>query len=620
MAPSPFQGGRSSAASQGDVWSDFGFRTSDFGSLLYCVAMDGSTRRLAAILVTDVVGYSALMAEDEAGTLAALLAHRNATDPVILNHGGRIVKSTGDGVLVEFASATAAVSAASQVQELMLERNAELPESRRMLVRLGINLDEIVVDDTGDIFGDGVNVAARVETLSDPGGIAVTNAVYEAVRGKTEAEFTDDGEHDLKNIPRPVRVWKTLGTPTAETSSDPVRRTLATVAVLPFDNMSDDAAQEYFSDGITEDLITALSYDAYLAVVARNSTFAYKGHSRDIRTIARELDATHVIEGSVRKSGSRIRVTAQLIDAETGHHVWAERYDRELHDIFDVQDELVDAIRARLTPALWETAGRRRSTGDIGSFDAWDLTIRGQFEANRYTIEGLLAGIEFFDSAKALDPTFAEAFAYSARAWFFLAFFGWRDDTVNPWHRGGEDAELAYALASDNYQTLGAMTLATGLAGDVDEAKRLAHRMVELNPLGYLGFHVLGAILAGEGRLDEAVEASTNAWRLGRHEPLRFDTASDLGYAHYLLGSYEAAVAWGRQSVDLVPDYLQSNMLLALAYAQLGRTEEGQRHVDNMLASRPGFSCAKQRTRWVYRREQDRDLLTDGLIKAGLPE
>ncbi len=582
--------------------------------------MDGSTRRLAAILVTDVVGYSAMMAEDEAGTLAALQAHRNATDPVILNHGGRIVKSTGDGVLVEFSSATAAVSAAAQVQDVMRERNSELPESRRMLVRLGLNLSEIVVDDAGDIFGDGVNVAARVETLADPGGIAVTNAVYEAVRGKTESEFTDDGEHELKNIPRPVRIWKIQGAPATSAEPRPtLRRTIATIAVLPFDNMSDDSEQEYFADGITEDLITVLSYDEYLAVVARNSTFAYKGQSKDIRTIAREIDATHVVEGSVRRSGDRIRVTAQLIDAETGHHIWAERYDRELHDIFEVQDELVEAITAKLTPSLRDTAGRRRSIGDTGSYDAWDLTIRGQYEANRYTMDGLLAGIEFFDRARELEPDFANAIASSAGAWFFLAFFGWRDETINPWHRGQQDAECAYALASDDYQTLGAMTLATGLAGKSDDAERFARRMIELNPHGYLGFHVLGAILAGIGTLDEAVEASTNAWRLGRHEPLRFDTASDIGYAHYLLGNYEAALAWGKQSIDLVPDYLQSNVLLAAVYAQLGRAAEAEKPIDVVLTSRPGFSCEKHRTRLVYRRTQDRDLIIDGLLKAGLP-
>jgi adenylate cyclase len=232
----------------------------------------------------------------------------------------------------------------------------------------------------------------------------------------------------------------------------------------------------------------------------------------------------------------------------------------------------------------------------------------------------MLAGLEFLDKARELEPSFAEAIAASAGAWFFLAFFGWRGENVNPWHRGGQDAKSAYALASDDYHTLGAMTLATGLAGDADEAERLARRMVELNPHGYLGFHVLGAVLAGAGRLEEAIEASTNAWKLGRHEPSRFDTASDLGYAHYLLGRHEAALAWGRESIGVVPDYLQSNLLLAAVYAQLERTNEGQRHVDVVLASRPNFSCAKQYTRWVYRRKQDRDRLTDGLIRAGLPE
>ena len=276
-------------------------------------------RRLAAIVIADVVGFSSMMAADEDGTLAALRAHMNASDPVILNHGGRLVKSTGDGAIFEFPSAVAAVQACLDLQALMAVRNAELPEGRRMRYRLGVNLGDVVIDDAGDVFGDGVNVAARVEPLADPGGVAITNAVMDAVRGKVDAEFVDTGEHQLKNIPRLVRVWRTGGEALTPVQPRREQRTVATVAVLPFDNMSADPDQDYFADGLTEDPLTNLAHEPYLAVVSRNSSFAYRGTAKDIRTIARELDATHVMEGSVRKAGNHVRVTAQLIDAESGH-------------------------------------------------------------------------------------------------------------------------------------------------------------------------------------------------------------------------------------------------------------------------------------------------------------
>ena len=297
-----------------------------------------------------------MMAEDEDGTLSSLRAHRNVLDPVVLNYGGRIVKATGDGLLVEFPSATSALEAAAESQRLMKDRNETLPESRRMHFRMGINLGDVVADESGDIFGDGVNVAARIEPLADPGGVAVSDSVARAVSGTSKVKLSDAGEYSLKNIPRAVRVWRMhsrSGQPVAAVSAE--RRVVAAVAVLPFDNMSADPDQEYFVDGITEDLITALSYDRSLAVVARNSTFVYKDKATDTRIVARELDATHVVEGSVRKAGSQVRVTAQLIDAETGHHIWAERYDRELEGIFELQDELVQSIASRLGPSLWDS-------------------------------------------------------------------------------------------------------------------------------------------------------------------------------------------------------------------------------------------------------------------------
>ena len=581
--------------------------------------MDTGDQRLAAIVVADVVGYSRMMAEDEAGTLSALRAHRNVIDPVILNHGGRVVKTMGDGLLVEFPSATSAVEASVEVQDLMRDRNEQLPESRRMQFRVGINLGDVVSDETGDIFGDGVNVAARLESLADPGGVAVSDAVSRAVSGKTDVELTDAGEHDLKNIPRPVRVWKIGSPPPRSTQRDAQpKRVLATVAVLPFDNMSGDVEQEYFVDGITEDLITALSYDKSLGVVARNSTFAYKGTPKDVRTIARELDATHVVEGSARKAGSRLRVSAQLIDAETGHHIWAERFDRHLADVFEVQDELVSAIVTRLTPSLWESAGRHRA--DASSIDAWDLTIQGDFEINKFTREGLLAGIELLDQARRLEPDFAPAIARSAMAWMALHFLGWHHENLNAWERGQADAEAAHRLDKTDYRALSALAMARNVAGRPLVGMELARRMIELNPHAGHGFHWLGLGLSGVGRHNEAIDSYTEAWRLGRHEPWHFDTAVDLAYSHYLSGNYEASVEWGRQSLKLQDDYLQAHIGLAAAYAQLDRATETQPHVDAVMSARPEFTLTRYRSHIVYTREEDRDHIVDGLTKAGLPK
>lgn len=579
-----------------------------------------SERRLAAVVFVDVVGFSRMMADDEEGTLAAMRAHRNVTDPVVLNHGGRIVKGTGDGMLLEFPSATAALRAAVEMQELMQSRNKELPESRRMHLRVGVNLAEVVVDETGDIFGDGVNVAARVEPLAEVGGISITNAVRDAVRGKFDVALTDDGEHALKNIPNPVRIWKVGASASAPQRVIPATRSVATIAVLPFENMSADADREYFADGITEDLLTALSYDKNLAVVARNSTFAYKGAEVSIRTIARELDATHVVEGSVRRAGDRVRVTAQLIDAETGHHVWAERYDRELDDIFALQDELVDAIAARLRPSLWEAANDRRSGHDRKSTDAWDLYLRGQYELNKHSIDGFLSSLELFDQARELEPDFLAPVVASASAWMLLALNGWRQDDIDPWTRGIAAANDAYRLDSDDYGALATMAGASTITREPDKGLRHAQRAIEINPQGFSGFHMLGANLNAAGRPKDALEALTQAWRRGRHEPFRYDIANDLLWSHYMIGNYDAALSWGQQAVQLNNIYLQAHLGLAATYAQLEKIEAGQPHVDKILESRPNFSVAKYRTRILYRGNEHKDHIVAGLLSAGLPE
>ncbi len=580
--------------------------------------MEGPARRLAAVAIVDLVGFSRLMADDEAGTLAALRAHRNATDPVLLNQGGRIVKTTGDGMLLEFPSATAAVAALAEMQDIIRTRNETVPEDRRMAFRVGVNLADVVVDQDGDIFGDGVNVAARIEPLAPPNGLAVTNAVREAIRGKVDVPLHDAGEHRLKNIDHPVRVWTTVGRG-ASSAATPPSRTVAIVAVLPFDNMSGDQEQEYFADGITEDLLTALSYERYLNVVARNSTFAYKGRATDARTIARELDATHIVEGSVRKAGHRVRVTAQLIEAERGTHLWAERWDRDLDDVFALQDELVGAIAGSLRPTLWDEAGSRRQPVDASSLDAWDLYLRGRYAYNRHTTEGYLEAIDWCERSRALDPTFPRTVATIAAAWAFLATHGWRGEE-DPWKRALEEGELAFSMDPDDPEILAQMAALSMLTGNLEQGLRTADRAIEINPHGPSGYHFRGAVLNAMGRLDEAVDALSEAWRLGRREPLAYDIANDLAWSHYMLGNYEASRQWGLRAIELRPSYLQAHLALAAATAQLGLAEQVRPHVERIQAVRPDFGTQRYRTRILYRDDAQKDHIIEGLRKAGLAD
>lgn len=575
-------------------------------------------RYLAAIVVADVVGYSKLMAEDEEGTLAALKAHRNITDPVVFNNGGRIVKTLGDGLLLEFGSAVGAVRASLEVQRLMAERNDHIPDGRRMEFRFGINVGDIIADESGDIFGDGVNVAARLEAIAPAGGIAVSNAVRDALRGKLDVALTDGGERQLKNIPRPVRVWYAGGAiePQRE-MADSMSRTVATIAVMPFANMSGDADQQYFADGITEDLLTALSRDKNLAVIARNSSFAYQDTDKPLRSVARELDATHIVEGSVRRAGNRVRVTAQLVDAEAGHQLWAERFDGEIEDIFTLQDELVDSITARLRPALFERAARATARSERG-VDAWDLMLRGQYQVNRNTVDGYLAGIDLLDQAHELEPDRADAVGRCAVAWLHLALAGWRREGVNPWAKLTEQAELAYRLDSNNYDALAAMAAARSYSHAPLEGAEFARRMIDINRHGAFGYHWLGHNLGFAGMRDEAIPVLTDAWRLGRYEPWRHHVATNLAYAHYFNHDYESALNWGRTSAQIA-DLLQAHIILAAIGAQLGDEQAATKYATAITKARPQFSCAQYRRRIPFTQSADQDHLIEGLTLAGLP-
>jgi len=377
------------------------------------MAKERVQRRLAAILAADVVGYSRLMGEDEAGTLAQLKAHRKELlEPKITEHGGHIVKLMGDGVLVEFPSVVEAVQCAVEVQNGMAVRNASVPDDRRITFRIGVNLGDVIVEGD-DIYGDGVNVAARLEGLAEPGGICVSRTVFNHVTKKVDLGFEDLGEQEVKNIPEPLRVYRVelaqteaprLGSVAAaeQTLTLPDK---PSIAVLPFDNMSGDPEQEYFADGMAEDIITALSRMPWFFVIARNSSFTYKGHAVDVKQVAHELGVQYVLEGSVRKGGSRIRITAQLIDAMTGKHVWAERYDREIVDIFAVQDEVTEAIVGAVAPEFLSVEAKRAQRKDPGLLDAWECVVRGRALVWRMGHEEVAEARKLFERAIQLAPS-----------------------------------------------------------------------------------------------------------------------------------------------------------------------------------------------------------------------
>ena len=406
-------------------------------------------RRLTAILATDVVGYSRLIRADEEGTIAALQALRaTLIDPKIDEHHGRIVKLMGDGMLAEFPSVVDAVRAAIATQQAIAKNNAGLPEEKQITFRVGVNLGDVIIDGD-DIQGDGVNVAARLEGLAQPGGICISEGVHEQVRDKIDMAFEDMGEQEIKNVARPVRAWHCMPAITAKAETIAAPLTLPekpSIAVLPFDNMSGDPEQDYFSDGISEDIITALSKFRWFFVTARNSTFTYKGKAVDIKQVGRDLGVRYVLEGSVRKSGDRVRVTVQLIDATTGNHLWAERYDRQITDVFALQDEITDTVTATIAPQLLVAENERVKGKPPENMAAWELVIRSQPLFWRMNYKDLLEAQDLLRGAIEHDPEYAQAHAMLGFSYIWLAWMGWGDDPRGLFHKAEPEARRALEL------------------------------------------------------------------------------------------------------------------------------------------------------------------------------
>ena len=573
-------------------------------------------RRLAAVLAADVAGYSRLMGLDEEGTLAALKAHRRKLiDPKVAEYRGRIVKTTGDGALIEFASVVDAVRCALEVQSGIAARNADVAEDRRIAFRIGINLGDIMADD-GDIFGDGVNVAARLEAIADPGGVYISAAAYEQVRGKVETVFEDLGLRELKNIAEPVRVYRAAGFGSQKGGGTSPDR--PSIAVLPFQNMSGEAEQEYFADGIAEDLITDLSKVSGLMVIARNSTFAYKGRALDLRAVARELGVRHVLEGSVRKAGGRVRITAQLIDGRDGSHLWAERYDRDFTDVFAIQDEvtraIVGALRVRLTPDESARVGQR-GTADL---DAYDFYVRGRQQLQRYTPESVAEGRQLFGEALKLDPNFA-----AAHAGFALTV---KNDLLNqrvpiaerPAAQKLFEEHATKAQELDPDEPMIHWVRATDHLSrrEPDKAVAEIRKMLRIEPSSDLGHAMLAQGLLYDGHAAEAVPEIEYAMRLNPRFPDLY--LHVLGHAQLLNRNWDAAEDAFRRRIRRNPATDSSRLLLAALLGHRGRVEEARDEWDELKRHHPKFAVEERRKGWFYRFPADEEFVIDGLAEAGL--
>ena len=581
-------------------------------------------RRLTAILAADVAGYSRLMGADEEGTLAALKTlRREVADAKIKEHRGRIVNTTGDGLLREFASVVDAVRCAIEVQREMATRNAGVQAERRIDFRIGINLSDIIIDDN-DIFGDGVNIAARLEALAEPGGICVSRMVRDQVRDKLAIAFEDMGEQQVKNIARPVRAYRAVLAESAERpsilSDMAAPRPLPdrpSIAVLPFINVSGDPEQEYFVDGITEDIITALSKWRWFLVIARNSTFAYKGRSIELKEVGRDLGVRYVLEGSMRRAGQRVRITSQLIDIATGTHLWAERYDRDLTDIFAVQDDITSRVVTAIEPALSRAESQRVIAKRPEHMGAWDYCQRGFWHVHQGTRSDGETAYGLFERALALDPNLADAHLGLARALIVQWNYGSVEDFAPFVRQARESALRAAALDRENPQVQYVLAQTSLWAGDVRAAIEYASHAIELNANFALGHFYFGIALSLDGRHEEALKAIETGWRLSPRDPRASTWLANKARVFYHLRRYEEAIETALSARRILP-HAYGLLVLVASYAQLGRNEEVRAALADIDALPDG---SEKTTRWYLDRYADpaaREDMADGLRKAGL--
>jgi adenylate cyclase len=590
-------------------------------------------RRLAAILAADVAGYSRLMGANEEGTLDQLKSIRKAlVDPTIATHRGRIVKTTGDGMLVEFASAVDAVRNAVEIQRGMAEQNTAVPQDQRIEFRIGVHVGDIIFDDN-DIFGDGVNIAARLEGIAEPGGVCMSDDAYRQVRGKVEIDCDDMGPQSLKNIAEPMRAWRlrmTGQTPSAVKSGSAVSQPRAlplpdkpSIAVLSFQNMSGDPEQEYFADGIAEDIITALSRFKELFVIARNSSFTYKGRAVDVKQVGRELGVRYVLEGSVRKTANRVRITGQLIDAATGIHLWADRFDGGLGDIFDLQDQVTESVVGAIAPTVEKAEIERAKRKPTESLDAYTLYLRGLARlykfANRQANDEAL---HLFNSAIELDPDFASAYGRAASCYVYAKASGWISGAANESAAASRLAQRAVELGKDD-----AIAIATSgwalayVAGDLEVGAALIDRALVLNSNLAEAWHCGGWVKIWLGEPEAAIERFARAMRLSPLDLWVIGMRTGTAHAHFFLGRYDEAASWAAMALQDNPDFQAGLRIDAASNAMTGRPARAQKAITRLRQVNPTLRVSNlKEVLGPYRRAEDLSLYEEGLRKAGLPE
>jgi adenylate cyclase len=579
-------------------------------------------RRLAAIVCADIAGYSRMMGADEAGTHAAFKAHRTAIYPIILNHGGRLVKNTGDGFLLEFPSIVGAIEAAIAMQIQMAERNNHIPADRIMQFRMGIHMGDVMADED-EVFGDDVNIAVRLETVAAPGGIAISAKAHSEASKHLSVTLLDAGPHRFKNIADPVQVWswEPMGADgrrgQKETSSHlPAQYRTAIVGVLPFANLS-GGADEYFSDGLTEDLIHALSLQSFYRVLSRNSTFSYKGKNLSTRLIAREIDATYLIQGSVRRAGAKIRVTSELIAPENGEQLWAGRFDRDLGDLFAMQDEITTSLSAAIATEIYraEASAPARASNDV---TAWDRFLKGLSYYYLQTKDDFETSIGLFKEAIALDPTLSIARAYLATIQVQGIQFGWIKSTRELWDSAMSLAESSVRLDSRSSFAFQILAYLHALQGHQEAATAAAKRGVQLNPYDMGARGVLGMCHLMNGEHRQAIELFSMAAQRGNSDP-RYQWAAVNAFSHYLLGQYDASLSWAREALYVNPNHLQALAIRAAALAQTGRAEEAANAAEVLLGDYPGLTVERHLRNFHWKNPADIAHYRDGLLKAGVP-
>jgi adenylate cyclase len=586
-------------------------------------------RRLAAIFAADVEGYSRLMGADEVGTLQVLTDRRRILDALISAHRGRIANTAGDSVLAEFASAVDAVECAVEAQTALADANTPLSPDRHVNFRIGVHVGDIMVRD-GDLFGDGVNIAARLQTLASAGGVCISAVVHDQVRKILSFSFADLGAQRMKNIEEPTRVYAVNAQPT--TTPAPVPEVFPefpdagkplplpdrpSIAVLPFQNMSGDPEQEYFADGMVDDIITALSRLRGFFVIARNSSFAYKGLSPDIRQVGRELGVRYVLEGSVRKSGNRMRITSQLIDVVNGRHLWAERYDRELADIFVVQDEITESVVASIEPQLFLAEDLRSKQKPPANLDAWGCVARALSQYAQFSEQSFRTAQALLEQAIARDPGYARALALLAHVRGIIAFNGWEEDENLVYTAAMESARRAVALDRDDpWVHMAVGSLAVQMRRH-DEAIVSLSKAVELNPNFALAHSNLGRALAAVGRVEEAMEHTARALRISPRDPQKHLFLVRYGTAHFAGGRYGVAAEWYQKAVSERPEFINARRLLVAAYALDGDIERARAALGDLKQLQPALSLA-----WIDRHSEMGDAvrgrLIEGLRRAGL--